>query len=169
MKKYISLLLLSLGFLFSVSAVLAYDLTLTSVGSVSTLGTNYSLVDYKGDIPKLTGTASPSAEVAIKIKTLLSHTTASISGVWQFTPTALDQGDNLIVLSSGVQSVSFTLRFNATASATLSGTPAVVADESELLETGIWDYYLLILAIGVGVIFFGNYVKKRMHKWEKGG
>lgn len=168
MKKYLLFLLISVIFFFTGSRVFAYDLTLTSVGSLSTLGTNYSLVNYTGGVPTLTGTASPSAQVGVKIKTFLSYTTASSSGIWQYIPAALDRGDNLIVLSSGIQSISFTLRFNATASATLSATPAVVADEAELLESGVWEYYLLVVVIGIGVMFFGTYVKQRMHKWEKG-
>lgn len=150
-----------------VKNVLAYDLTLTSVGTQSTLGTNYNIVSYIGGVPTFVGTASPSAEVAVKIKSLLKYTIASSSGVWQFVPTALDQGDNLVVISSGIQSISFTLRFNATASAEIA-TPSALPDESELLGSGVWEYYIPAFALGLGVYFLGRFGKRRMQKWEKG-
>lgn len=167
MKKVIIGALGFLGSFLLVRQAWAYDLTLTSVGSLSTLGTNYSVVNYSGGVPTLTGTASPSAQVGIKIKTLLNYTTASTSGVWQYVPTTLDQGDNLIVITSGVQNISFTLRFNATVSGEVA-TPAALPDESELLDSGVWEYYLPAVAFGLGVFWVGRYGKKRMQKWEKG-
>ena len=144
--------------------VLGYDLTLTAVGTQSTLGTNYSVVNYFGGVPTLIGTASPSAQVGVKIKTLLNYTTASVSGVWQFVPTSLDQGENSIVITSGTQSISFLLNFNATTSAT----PSALPDESTLLDAGVWQYYLPVIAAGLGVYLLGVFGKKRMQKWEKG-
>lgn len=167
MKKILFLLFGSLGLILFSKNVWAYDLTLTSVGPLSTLGTNYSVVNYSGGIPTLVGTASPSAQVGIKIKELLKYTTASTSGIWQFVPTTLGQGDNLIVVSSGVQTVSFTLRFNATAAATVA-TPTALPDESTLPGTGVWEYYIPVIAAGLGVYLLGSYIRKRMQKWEKG-
>lgn len=167
MKKGLIYLISLLGLFVFVRNVWAYDLTLTSVGTQSTLGTNYSLVTYNGGIPTLAGTASPSAQVGVKIKTLLKYATASTSGVWNFIPTTLDQGDNLVTITSGTQSISFTLRFNATAGAAVA-TPAALPDESELLDSGVWEYYIPALALGLAVFLFGRYGKKRMHKWEKG-
>ncbi|HSV95284.1 MAG TPA: hypothetical protein VLH94_04945 [Spirochaetia bacterium] len=167
MKKGLIYLISLLGLYVFVRNVWAYDLTLTSVGTQSTLGTNYSLVTYTGGIPSLSGTASPSAQVGVKIKTSLNYTTASTSGVWSYIPSVLDQGDSLITITSGTQSISFTLRFNATVSAAVA-TPAALPDESELLDAGSWQYYIPALALGFGVFFFGRYGKKRMHKWEKG-
>ena len=169
MKKVLLIAIGLLGMFAFVKQVRAYDLTLTSVGPLSTLGTNYSLVNYTGGIPTLTGTASPSASVGININALLNHTTASTSGVWQFVPSTLNQGDNVIVLTSGVQSISFTLRFNSTVSGTPTTTPAVVPDESANLPgTGVWEYYLPAIAIGLGVLWIGRYGRKWMQKWEKG-
>lgn len=167
MKKFLYLIFGTLGLILFSKNVWAYDLTLTSVGPLSTLGTNYSLVTYSGGIPTLVGTASPSAQVGVKIKELLKYTTASTSGIWQFVPATLDQGDNMIVISSGVQTVSFTLRFNATAAASVA-TPAALPDESTLPGTGVWEYYIPVVAAGIGVYFLGQYGRKRMQKWEKG-
>lgn len=166
MKKTIIVLAGLLGSVLLTKNVWAYDLTLTSVGVLSTLGTNYSVVNYQGGIPTLIGTASPSAQVGVKIKTLLGYSTASTSGIWQYVPATLDQGDNLVVISSGSQSVSFTLRFNATSSATV--TPADLPDESGLPDAGVWEYYLLAIGLGIGVYYLGRVGKERMQKWEKG-
>jgi hypothetical protein len=167
MKKSIFFLVGLLGSILFAKTVWGYDLTLTSVGVLSTLGTNYSVVNYEGGIPMLTGTASPSAEVGVKINTLLNSTIASTSGVWQFTPTTLDQGDNLVLITSGEQSLSFTLRFNATASAVVA-TSAASVDGSSLLSVGVWEYYIPAFAAGIGVYILGRFGKKRMQKWEKG-
>ena len=167
MKKGVLFLVGLLGSILLTKTVLAYDLTLTSVGVLSTLGTDYSVVNYEGGIPTLTGTASPSAQVGVKIKTVLNYTTASTSGVWQFVPTTLDQGDNSILITSGVQSISFTLRFNATDAAEMA-TPAALPDESTLPGAGVWEYFIPAFAAGIGVYILGRYGKKRMQKWEKG-
>ncbi len=167
MKKITLFLIGLLASFLLAKTVLAYDLTLTSVGVLSTLGTNYNVVNYQGGIPMFVGTASPSAQVGVKIKTLLNYTTASTSGVWQYVPTTLDQGDNLVVITSGVQSISFTLRFNATAASEMA-TPAALPDESTLPGAGVWEYYIPALAAGLGVFFLGKYGKKRMQNWEKG-
>lgn len=168
MKKIILVSVFLSLFLLVIGKVWAYDLTLTAVGSQSTLGTDYSLVTYVGGVPSLVGTASPSAQVGVRINTVLNYTTASTSGVWQYVPTSLNQGDNTVVIASGTQAITFTLRFNATASATLSATPVVVADETELVGAGVWEYYLPALALGLGVWYLGRYGKRRMQKWEKG-
>lgn len=164
MKKTASILLVILFLFLLTEKVWGYDLTLTAVGTQSTLGTNYSVVNYFGGVPSLVGTASPSAQVGVKIKTLLSYTTASVSGIWQYVPTALDQGENTVVITSGTQSISFTLNFNATSSAT----PSALPDESTLPDAGVWQYYIPVVAAGLGVYFMGSYAKKRMQKWEKG-
>lgn len=161
-------ILFLLGALIFVKKTWAYDLTLTSVGALSTLGINYSLVNVSGGIPTLTGTASPSAQVGIKIKTSLGYATASTSGVWRYVPSSLDQGDNTIVVTSGTQSISFVLRFNSTTAATVAATPAVLPDEADLPDAGVWTYYLIAVLGGVGVYLLGVFGKKQMHKWEKG-
>jgi len=153
------------GILLFVKSVLAYDLTLTSVGSQSTLGMDYSLVTYTGGVPTLIGTASPSAQVGVKIKTLLNYATASTSGIWQYVPATLDVGDNQIVISSGTQIISFVLRFNATASAT-TATPAALPVESDLPGAGVWGYYIPALALGLGVFLMGRYGKRWMQNWN---
>jgi len=164
MKKFISIIFGVLSLFLLKEKVFGYDLTLTAVGTQSTLGTNYSVVNYYGGVPTLVGTASPSAQVGVKINTLLSYASASTSGVWQFVPNTLNQGENTVVITSGTQSISFLLNFNATASAT----PSALPDESTLLDAGVWQYYVPLIATGLGVYLLGVFGKKRMQKWEKG-
>lgn len=151
---------------FSVATVLAIDLTLTRVGVLSTIGVDYSTINYSGTIPTLEGTASPSATVLIKIKTSTDSTiSASSTGVWQFTPGVLDPGNNDILVTSGTQSLSFVLIFNATPSATPSATPTPTP-EPELPASGVWGYYLPIVGMGLVIFFFGKFLKSQMMSWE---
>lgn len=156
------------GFLVAAGSVMAQDLTLTKIGQVSMIGVDYSTVNFSGAIPTLEGTASPAAEVLIQIKTSTTATTAaSPSGVWKFTPGVLDSGSSAIVISSGQQSISFRLIFNATPSATPTATVSSVP--SELPAAGVWEYYLPVLGLGIGVLFLSKYLKRGMQSWEGRG
>lgn len=156
------------GFLVAAGSVMAQDLTLTKIGQVSMIGVDYSTVNFSGAIPTLEGTASPAAEVLIQIKTSTTATTAaSPSGVWKFTPGVLDLGSSAIVISSGQQSISFNLIFNATPSATPTATVSSVP--SELPAAGVWEYYLPVLGLGIGVLFLSKYLKRGMQSWEGRG
>ncbi len=154
-----------LMFFSFVGLVMADNLTLTKVGVLSTVGIDYSTINYTGGIPTLEGTASPGAQVSVKIKTTVGYTTtASPSGIWQFVPASLDTGSNPIVITSGTQSLAFVLNFNATASATPTATPTAVP--TELPSSGVWEYYLPVIGVGILVLFLGKYIKHKMHKWE---
>lgn len=147
--------------------VMAADLTLTKIGVLSTVGIDYSTVDYVGGIPTFEGTASPGAQVAVKIKTTTAYVmTASPSGIWQFVPTSLDAGSNAVVITSGEQSLAFVLNFNATPSATPTATPTAVVVPTELPDAGVWEYYLPAIGVGLLILFAGKYLKDKMHKWE---
>lgn len=167
MKKSLLCLLGVLAIFLCVKNVMAYDLTLTGVGTQSTIGTNYSLVNYFGSIPMLVGTASPSAQVGIFVNAISNYTMASTSGVWQFTPAILNQGDNSIVISSDTQNIAFNLRFNATSSGAVA-TPTAMPVAATLPSTGVWEYYIPAIGIGLGVFFLGRFGKKRMQKWNDG-
>lgn len=163
-KREISLLL-GLILLCTAGVVWAQDLTLTKIGELSTIGVDYSIVAHNGTIPTLEGTASPAAQVLIRIKTSTDATiAASPSGAWKFRPGVLDPGHNAIVITSGLQSISLVLNYNATPSATPSATPTQVPDE--LPASGIWEYYLPGIGLGFLILFFGKNIKKRMVDWE---
>lgn len=166
MKKLILLLLGSILFL-SAGVVFALDLTLTRVGVLSTVGVDYSLIDYTGTIPTFEGTASPSAQVRIKIKTSTDATiAASPSGVWKFTPGVLSAGSSSIVITSGTQSIAFVLNFNATPSATPTATATPTVIPTELPSSGEWEYFIPVIGMGLAVLFLGKYIKDRMLAWE---
>lgn len=157
--------LLALFLLSAVKVVWAASLVLTKIGVLSTVGVDYSIVTYTGGIPTFEGTATPSSQVLIRIKTSTDATTAaSPSGAWSFTPGVLDKGSSAVVITSGVESLSLTLIYNATASATPSATPTAVP--TELPATGVWEYYLPVLGGGLLVLFLGKYLKDRMVAWE---
>ncbi len=157
------------GYLFGLSlfvfvgTVFAQDLTLTSVGVLSTVGVDYSNIEYTGTIPYFEGLATPSSQVLIKIKTSTDATVAaSPSGKWSFTPGVLDKGNSSVTITSGGQTLAFVINFNATPAAEV--TPATVADE--LPEAGVWEYYLPALGGGLLVLYLGRYIKQRMSVWE---
>lgn len=175
MNKIVTAILLGWILLFaSVGAVFAYDLKLTKIGTLSTVGVDYTLVDYVGGIPVLEGTATPGAQVSIKIKTVVGYSAAaSPSGIWQFIPTSMDTGTNPITISSGAQNISFTLNFNSIASPTPTATPAATTTPTPTPEpvtalpaTGIWENMAVVLVVGIGVMFFGGTVRRKMAAWE---
>lgn len=147
--------------------VYAYDLTLTKIGTLSTIGADYSLVSYTGSIPGLEGTATPAATVAVKVNTTTTNVIAATSsGIWSFTPTSLNSGDNTIVITSGSQSLNFVIRYSATTTTTTVSTSS--SEVTELPESGAWENILFGVLAGVGVIGFGGFVKRKMHFWENG-
>jgi len=151
--------------LVSVSTVFALDLSLTRVGVLSTVGVDYTNITYLGTIPTFEGVASPSSTVYIRIKTSTDSTVAaSPSGAWQFTPSVLDLGNSSVLITSGLQSLSFTINFNATPSATPTATPTAIP--TELPASGVWEYYLPIIGMGIIVFFFGKFLKNKMLSWE---
>ncbi len=162
MKKLFYSVLTVVMFTF-VGVVFAQDLILTKIGSLSAVGVDYSNVEYSGAIPTLEGTASPSAIVYIKIKTSTDLVVAATpSGVWEFTPGVLDPGANTIEITSGIETLSFTLNYNATPAAEVTPTPI----PEELPAAGIWEYYLPIIGMGLTVVFFGKFLKGKMLSWE---
>ena len=166
MKKIITTIF-GLVLFLAVGVVYALGLTLTKVGVLSTVGVDYSLIDYTGAIPTLEGTATPSALVLIKIKTSTEATVAaSPSGVWRFTPGVLSLGSSPIVITSGSQSISFTLNFNATPAAVPTATATPTPVPEELPDAGVWEYYLPVIGAGILVLFLGKYIKDKMLSWE---
>ncbi len=164
MKKLLSIFWLAVLFL-SAGYVFAVDLTVTKIGVLSTIGVDYSNVVYTGGIPTIEGTATPSATVLVKIKTSTDATVAaSTSGIWQFTPGVLDPGPSTVVITSGSQSITFVIDFNATPSATPTATPA--PEITELPESGVWEYYIPAFGLGIAVLFLGKWIREKMSAWE---
>jgi len=76
----------------------------------------------------------------------------------------LDPGISTIVISSGLQSITFNLNFNATPAATPTATPT--STPTELPAAGVWEYYLPIIGAGLVIFFFGKFLKNQMLFWE---
>jgi len=165
-----NILWLLAGMFLLTSPVLAYDLTLTKIGTMSTIGADYSLVSYIGAIPALEGTATPAAQVAVTINTATAYViAATASGVWQYLPTVLSAGDNNILVVSGTQKFDFILRYNSTATIALA--PIVATSSTAITtlpQTGALEYVVFGLVAGAVVWYLGRDVKRRMRVWEKG-
>ncbi len=134
-------------FLFS-TTVAAQSLGITSIGGVPTTGT-ITTWTHQGFNPVIVGTATPSAMVRIDIGSATSSTTAATSGAWSYQPTGLDAvGSYAFSVSSGGQSILFTLGISATASATPTPTPSSTASAelpATLPQTGSDDVVLLLM------------------------
>lgn len=164
MKKWLLVFIWTLLLVFCSKKILAYDLTLTKIGTLSTIGADYSLVSYVGSIPSLEGTATPAATVAVAINAVsVDVVAATASGVWTFTPTSLNMGDNSVVISSGSQSIDFVIRYNLTTTPTAS-----ISAVTELPDSGVWEGVVLVVVGGLGVLYFGHWLKKQMSVWERG-
>lgn len=162
MRKSIYLLLSAVFFFVLSSGVFAYDLTLTKIGTLSTIGADYSLVSYVGSVPMLEGTATPSAQVAVKINAVTGYsTTATSSGVWQFLPASLTVGDNLVTVTSGSQTLAFTIRYSLT-----STTPTASSSATTLPASGTWENIVFGIVGGLVIMLVGGHVRQRMRRWE---
>jgi hypothetical protein len=160
-------LLAVIMFFLTVSVVRAADLVLTKIGTLSTVGVDYSVVDYVGGIPLLEGTATPGAQVTVRINAITGYATAaSPSGIWQFIPTSLNTGTNTVTITALPISIPFVLSFN-TITPTPTATPtATIVPSSVLPETGVWENMVLVMIAGLAVVFLGKYIGERMQAWE---
>ncbi len=168
MKKVLINLLLLVALAFGASKVFAYDLTLTKIGTLSTIGADYSLVAYTGAIPGLEGTATPAASVTVIVNSTASSVlAATASGVWSFTPATLKTGDNQVTLLSGTQTINFIIRYSPTTTTTTT-TSTSSSSVTSLPEAGVWENVAISVVLGVAVFYLGGLVRRKMHIWENG-
>jgi len=170
MKKGLLSLAFSLVFLgASLSTshdVFAAGLSVTSIGGVSTGGTVTTWAN-EGYNPLLVGTASPSASISIDIDSVVASTMSATDGSWSYKPTTLSSaGSYEVALSSGSESVLFTLTIAQAASAattatTSDATTSAVTTPTTLPQTGS-DDILLLLAGGVFLMISGAYAGAHM-------
>lgn len=161
----INIFLVLVELVLLVSPVWAFDLTLTKIGTMSTIGADYSVVSYVGAVPALEGTATPAAQVLVKINSTTANVlAATTSGVWTFLPTVLNTGDNTVVVTSGTQSLSFVLSYNSGALPTPIAT--IEANLTVLPATGAWEYLVVGLFVGICVWYLGGEIKRKMKVWE---
>jgi hypothetical protein len=137
-------------FLLSATLVRAAGLQLTSIGTLNISGKTNTEYWYAKVNPKLTGQADPSSIVSIIIDTSSYSASASATGAWSYTPTTLTTGDHDVSLTSGVDSLSFTLHIGSAApTATPSSSPKT------LPVTGALSNTLLLLGLGAGLVILG--------------
>ncbi len=122
MKKILSLFIFLLSFWLVVKPVMAATLSLDAIGEDSVEGTVFTSWTYADVNPILMGKASPNASVSIKIDDLTNTVTADTSGEWTFIPTTLTDGTYTIIITSGVESMTFDLSIGATSTTTSSST-----------------------------------------------
>lgn len=168
MKKGLLSLVYAVVFLgvshFFSNAVFAQSLGVTSIGGVST-GGSITTWAHEGYNPLMVGTASPSASISIDIDSVVESTTSASDGSWQFQPTSLSTtGSYEVAISSGTESVLFTLTIAEAASSTAKGgatSSGTMEVPEELPQTGS-DDILLILAGGVFLMITGAYAGAHM-------
>lgn len=122
MKRYLSVVLLIIGLFVATSTPVWAAVTLTQVGgeavtmpvtTVTTTTTN----------PEMRGTTEASALVTVSIDGKQSLVQANSSGTWQFIPTTLTAaGSYDISLSSGTDTLAFTLQITTGGTGTGTGT-----------------------------------------------
>ncbi|MEX0895807.1 MAG: LPXTG cell wall anchor domain-containing protein [Patescibacteria group bacterium] len=121
MRKFLLLFVIGLSLVLTTQIVRAATLTLDKIGVTSTSGQIFTLWTYEGTNPRFEGTASASAQVAIKISQISETTQADASGNWTYDPTTLTEaGDYPIQITSGADTIAFTLTI-AESSSTDSG------------------------------------------------
>lgn len=163
MKKGLLALAFSIVFftasLASTAMVSAAALEVTSIGGIST-GGSLTTWTHEGFNPLLVGTASASASISIDIDSVVESTMSAADGSWSFKPTTLSSaGSYEVAISSGSQSVLFTLAIaeaQSSTASTTSTTSGSVAVPDELPQTGT-DDILLLLAGGVFLVITGAY------------
>jgi LPXTG-motif cell wall-anchored protein len=160
MKRIILSLLVAL-LVLSQSAGIVAALTLESIG-VTTVGRRISSWTYQGSNPSLVGTADPSAAVSIAINGTTQSATADGTGSWSYKPTDLStSGSYPITISSGSDSMTFTLNLTTTASGSSTTTTKGGTTSGELVlpdelpQTGTAQETLLMVAGGLGLVMAG--------------
>lgn len=152
-KKYIKLFSAIICLFFAFRTAFAATLTLTKIGALDLGGKTYSEWWYTGTKPTFVGSAANNATVAIKIGENSSTVTANASGIWTYYA-AIDKGDYKITVTSGTETLSFTLHLGQTmpdnavsqTSVSATGTPS----------TGFNQF--VGITFGFGIILLATYL-----------
>lgn len=170
--KQVLLTVLVVTLLFSQSISRALALTLETIGVSNVGGSSISSWTYQGSNPTFTGTADASATVTVTINNSDATATADASGNWTYTPTTLTStGTYPVTISSGTESISFTLDLtvqdttsttatssSTTTTTTKGGTSTASGNlvmPDELPQTGAFEQTVLLLGGGFGLVLLG--------------
>jgi LPXTG-motif cell wall-anchored protein len=142
------------------SGSLVAALTLESIGVSTVGGRRISSWTYQGVNPTITGTADPSASVSLSIDGTTQTATADGTGSWSYKPTDLTaSGSYPITVSSGSDSMTFTLQLTTTSSTGTTTTGATTSSElvmpDELPQTGTAQETTLLIGGGLGLVMAG--------------
>ena len=157
------LLLLCAFFIFTPKMTQAATLKINTIGTVDvsslSLGSTLKTYTYAGGTFELAGIASPSASVSIVIDDVTKTATSDTLGAWSSLISSLTTGAHSVTVSSGVESLDFTLTIgSASASATSSSTTTSSSSTTTTLpasgsiETTILVFSMGILALGLGFL-----------------
>jgi len=173
-KSISSLLLAVLFLLLSVSSVLAATLQLNGIGTSSTEGKTFTEWWYSGENPQFVGDASASAEVTLTVNDAFNTVTADVNGAWVWTPVSLLEGDHTVSITSGTESIDFTLHIStgsattptptATPSGETKGGIGGATESGELLETGAVEQTIALIGGGMALIGIGMVAKVKMEE-----
>ena len=161
MKKILSILFFVLFLAIFTGNAIAASLALNSIGTSPTAGLTFSTWTHEGENPILVGEATSGESVSIKIDDLASSVTADASGEWTYTPTILTVGIYQVTITSGVESISFTLNITDSASSAAStvipttGASKGGVEAETLPESGSAEQTLLLLTGGLLLLGFG--------------
>ena len=167
MKKIFlfGVIFIALFVLVSHKTVWAAYLTLTRIGTLSTAGPSYSTYTITGAAPDFSGTATPSALVAVTVNAVTATTSANLSGVWAVVPNNIVTGNNSVSIASGNEVISFILSYTPAA---IPSTPTPeIATVSGLPETGGYTWPLIIVLAGVAVFLVGRKIRGKVEdEWN---
>ncbi len=160
-KKLLALAVLVLS-LTLVSPAFAAGLAVTSIGNLDTSsGTFYNAWWYTQENPILSGTAAPSASVSVSIDGVAATTTANTLGTWSYTPTTLITGNHTVLITSGTETVSFSIEIGSEAgTASVTTIPLNTSTSSgttTLPDSGVGIFTILAAAGGMLALGFGVY------------
>lgn len=145
-------------------------LTLDTIGAAQVTG-NIASFSYMGAAnPVFRGTTDPSTPVSIDIQGITNSVTSDGAGAWSYTPTTVQAGGSYpVMITSGSETISFTLNISSTLSGDSSATAASSTTSTsttttttsqpvlpdELPQTGTAQETLLLVVAGVGLVIGG--------------
>ncbi len=139
----------------------ATGLAVTSIGNLDTsTGTFYNAWWYTKENPTLSGTAGANATVTVDIDGNLYTTTADTLGNWSYTPTTLTTGNHTVTVTSGTETVSFSLEIGSdTSTAGTATSPTPTTAPTTLPDSGVGSITVFMIlgalvATGVGTYSF---------------
>ncbi len=154
----------AVAFSLVLNVALAATLTLTGIGTVDTTGKSYPQWWYTSLRPTLKGTAAPSAQVTITAGSLTGTVTADASGNWSWPPDQnLVAGDNAVKITSGTESLSFTLTAGSDVPGSIATGSATTSTISALPKAGATFPTIFLGILGVGVMGLGIFKLRKHH------